>query len=428
MTRNLFQQLTLSELEKYTSELELAVENHAKWLSRINRTLICSLPADSNDLSEHPHQLCQLGRWYQQIEEPGLTADDTFRYLGEVHKAMHMTAKSLLLKQQTPHEQINPDEYDELIELSEELRFLINALRREFNHNRNLTAKLMGKVFENASEGVIITAPDTTIISVNKAFSEVTGYSAEEAIGQKPNMLHSGKQDEAFYQRMWDDLRREGQWQGEIWNCSKDGEIYLEWLSVTAVKDESSELTHYIGIFTDITSEKENEERLAHLAHYDQLTNLPNRILFDDRLKQALSLARRSNSKLAVMFLDLDGFKAINDNLGHNSGDRLLQQVAERLNECLRKSDTVARFGGDEFTILLSEIDSKESVIKIATKIIEAIAEPYDIDGCEASVTTSIGISLYPADGQQAQTLVKKADNAMYNAKRLGKNHHQFYS
>ena len=427
MNRDLIQQLTLSELETYTVELELAIENHSKWLSRVNRNLICNLPADAEDISENPHQLCHFGRWYHQIDDPGLVADETFSHLGDVHKTMHLAAKTLLLKEQS-HEPINPVEYDELIDLSNELRFLINTLRREFNQNSSLTAKLMGKVFENAGEGVVITAPDTTIISVNRAFTKVTGYSADEVIGKKPAMLQSGKQEPAFYRRMWEALEHDGQWQGEIWNCNKRGEVYLEWLSVTAVKDENGNLSHYIGIFSDITTEKENEERLAHLAHYDQLTNLPNRILFNDRLTQALALARRTRNRLAVMFLDLDGFKAINDSYGHAAGDELLQQVAKRLAECLRVSDTVARFGGDEFTIVLSEIDSKESAAMIANKVIDAIASPYNINGEDAHVTASLGISLYPVDGQQAHILLKKADNAMYHAKRHGKNHYEFYS
>jgi len=427
MYRDLFQQLSLSELDKYSSELEHAIENHAKWLSQINRTLICHLTPEANDLSEHPHHLCQFGRWYRKIDDPILATLESFQYIGEVHKSMHLKAGALLRKN-TQHLAIEPGEYDELIDLSEELRFLINALRRDLNHNRNLTSKLMGKVFENAGEGVIITAPDTSIISVNKAFSEVTGYSAEEVIGKKPDMLQSGRQDAEFYQRMWEELDNYGQWQGEIWNRNKRGEIYLEWLSIAAVKDDEGNLSHFVGIFSDITSEKENEERLEHLAHYDQLTGLPNRILFNDRLKQALALARRARNQVAVMFLDLDGFKAINDSLGHAAGDELLAQVAQRLSKCLRESDTVARFGGDEFTVVLPEIDGAESVAKIARKITEEVARPYDLDGIEASVTTSLGVSLYPADGQQPHTLVHKADNAMYHAKRHGKNHHEFYS
>jgi len=427
MYRYLFQQLNNDQLERYARELELAVENHAKWLSRINRTLICNLPAEYNDISTHPHHLCPFGRWYHGVDEPILAGTDSFQHIGEVHKQMHLAARKLLLKAQ--HNQpITVDEYDVLVKLIDELRFLITELRRELNQNQQITSRLMGKVFESANEGVIITAPDATIITVNKAFTAVTGYRPEEVIGKKPDILRSDRQDPAIYKRMWEDLESVGQWQGEIWNRNKQGEAYLEWLSITAVKDDEGNLSHYVAVFSDITSEKDNEERLHHLAHFDQLTNLPNRILFNDRFKQALALARRASNKVAVMFLDLDGFKAINDSLGHAAGDKLLSQVAERLVKCLRESDTVARFGGDEFTIVLPEFDSKESVSKIATKITEVIAEPFDINGTEACVTTSIGISLYPADGQHAHTLIAKADNAMYHAKRHGKNHYKFYS
>ena len=426
MYGDLFQQLTHDQLERYASELELAVENHAKWLAQVNRTLICELPAKSNDISEHPHHLCQFGRWYHGIDEPLLSSIDTFQHIGAVHKQMHLAARSLLLRA-SRKESTDPDEYDALVDLSNELRFLIAALRRDLNHNQHITSRLMGQVFENANEGVIITAPDSTIITVNRAFSKVTGYRPEEVIGKKPDLLRSSRQDSAFYQRMWEAVTTLGEWQGEIWNRNKKGDNYLEWLSISAVKDDEGNLSHYVGIFSDITSEKENEERLHRLAHYDQLTNLPNRILFNDRLKQALALARRARSQVAVIFLDLDGFKSINDSLGHAAGDELLRQVAGRLIECLRESDTVARFGGDEFTIVLPEIDGEESVDKIARKIIQEIARPYEIDDTEASITTSIGISLYPADGQQPHTLVQKADNAMYHAKRHGKNHHEFY-
>jgi diguanylate cyclase (GGDEF)-like protein/PAS domain S-box-containing protein len=427
MYRDLLQQLTLNELEIYSSELGMAVENHAKWLAQVNRTLICHLLPDPSDLSEHPEHLCHFGRWYYSIDNPSLTATEIFPQIGEVHKVMHHTARELLLKAKN-NKTISSAEYDELIEHSRELRFLISTLRRDLTHNINLTSKLMGKVFENAGEGVMITEPDTTIISVNSAFSDVTGYSSDEVIGQNPGILQSGRQDAEFYNRMWETLNTNGQWQGEIWNRNKRGEIYLEWLSIAAVKDNEGNLSHYIGIFSDITSEKESEERLEHLAHYDQLTGLPNRILFNDRLKQALTLARRARNKVAVMFLDLDGFKPINDRLGHAAGDELLAQVAKRLSQCLRKSDTVARFGGDEFTIVLPEISDQESVVKIARKIIKEIAIPYNLDGNEAGITTSLGISIYPTDGNQPHTLVQKADNAMYHAKRHGKNHHEFYS
>jgi len=424
MYRKLFQELTINEMEQYVTELESAVENHSRWLAGVNRTLICKLPPEAADLSETPHQFCQFGRWYHGIDNPYLSGIESFRRIGHVHERMHMVAKRLMQKQQT----ITTEEYDELVALTDELRTLANALRHDLNQNRNLVSKLMSKVFQNASEGVVITAPDSTIISVNRAFSEVTGYSAEEAIGQTPALLQSGRQSKDFYRRMWSELERFGQWQGEIWNRKKSGEDYLEWLSIAAVKDENGTLSHYVAIFSDITTAKDNEERLQYLAHYDQLTKLPNRILFNDRMQQAIANARRNEQKVAIMFLDLDGFKAVNDSLGHNAGDELLLQVAQRLTNCLRATDTVARFGGDEFTIVLPNIDDETSVIQVAQKIGREVAEPYTLDGHEASITTSIGISIYPDDGTDAQQLVEYADNAMYHAKRHGKNHHEFYA
>lgn len=424
MYRKLFQELTFNELEQYVSELENAVENHSRWLSDINRTLICKLQPEAADLDASAHHACQFGRWYHGIDNPHLASLEIFTKIGGVHERMHQVAKHLLQKQQT----ITTDEYDELVHLTSQLRTLANTLRNELNQNRNLVSKLMSEVFQNASEGVVITAPDSTIISVNRAFTEVTGYTSEEAIGNTPAMLQSGKQSKEFYQRMWTELDRYGQWQGEIWNRKKNGENYLEWLSIAAVRDENGELSHYVAIFSDITTAKDNEERLQYLAHYDQLTKLPNRILFNDRLQQAMAQAEREQRQVAVMFLDLNGFKAVNDTLGHNAGDDLLLQVAERLTNCLRATDTVARFGGDEFTIVLPSIDDRDSVSRIANKIGQEIARPYTLEGHEASITTSIGISLYPQDNDDSQHLVEYADNAMYQAKRHGKNHHEFYS
>lgn len=425
MYNSLLQQLTYSELERYVTELEQAIEYHARWMAQINRSLICHIPPEEKDLVENPDLLCKFGHWYHGIDNPVLTTLESFRAIAPVHRQMHQAARQLLLGKVTP-ERLTAH-YDELISLAETLRIRLNALLRELNQNRSLTSRLMSKVFENAHEGVIITAPDTTIISVNAAFSEVTGYSAEEAIGHKPSLLRSSKQDETFYAHMWHELSRYGQWQGELWNRSKSGEEYLEWLSITAVKDEQGDISHFVGIFSDITTEKESEEQLLYLAHYDQLTGLPNRILFNDRLRQAIAQARRNKLQVATMFLDLDGFKAINDTLGHRSGDELLSLVAARLTSCLRATDTVARFGGDEFTIVLAAIENRDDVIRIARKITDEVALPYLIDGEPATVTTSIGIALYPSDGKDPTLLIQRADNAMYHAKRHGKNHHEFY-
>ena len=421
----LFQQLTLNELDGYVRELQLAIENHARWMAQVNRVLICRLPPAPNDLAERPDHLCKFGHWYHGINNPVLTTLESFRAINPVHQKMHETAKQLLLVG-TDTESTTPL-YDELVALAEELRVRLHTLLHELNQNRDLTSRLMSQVFESASEGVIITDPETTIVSVNAAFTQVTGYSEEEAIGQKASMLRSGRQDKTFYAHMWHEINHFGQWQGEIWNRKKDGNDYLEWLSIAAVKDEQGEVSHYVGIFSDITTEKESEERLLYLAHYDQLTALPNRILFNDRLKQALAQAKREQLQVAVMFLDLAGFKAVNDTLGHTAGDEMLRQVAQRLTTCLRATDTVARFGGDEFTIVLPAIEDRDDVVVIANKITEEVARPYLLDGSEAAVTTSIGISLYPDDGKDTEVLIHRADNAMYHAKRHGKDHHEFY-
>ncbi len=230
-----------------------------------------------------------------------------------------------------------------------------------------------------------------------------------------------------FYQNLWRDLLHSNHWEGEIWNKRKDGKIYPEWLSITAVMDDSGEVSHYIAIFSDITSQKDSEERLYYLAHYDNLSKLPNRLAFHDRLRQAISRAKRSQNEVAVMFLDLDGFKEVNDTLGHNAGDQVICEVAIRLSAAMRETDTIARFGGDEFTILLSEIEERKGIETAAQKIIDAVAKPIHIEGADALVTTSIGISLFPQDGDDIDTLIRQADMAMYAAKEAGKNKFLFY-
>jgi diguanylate cyclase (GGDEF)-like protein/PAS domain S-box-containing protein len=426
MSNRLFQQLTLDELRHYTSDLEQAIEHHAHWISQINRTLICQLPPDASDIAEHPHHLCKFGRWYHSMDNPAITTLESFRAIEPIHRQVHRAAKQLLISRNNSKE-LTPL-YDELLAQAELLRRQLNHFLRELNQNRDIIARLMSKVFENAREGVMITTPDTTIISINAAFSEMTGYSEEEVIGKDPSLLRSMRQDDIFYAHMWQELQRFGTWQGEIWNRHRDGHDYLEWLSITAVKNDHGEVSHYVAVYSNITTASENEERLRYLAHYDQLTGLPNRILFSDRLQQAIVHANRNRLQVAVMFLDLDGFKAVNDTLGHHSGDEMLRQVAQRLTTCVRATDTVSRFGGDEFTIVIVALEGTDDVVRVAKKINQEVARPYEIDGATASITTSIGISFYPADGKEPGQLIQYADNAMYHAKRHGKNHHEFYS
>ncbi|VAW73031.1 Sensory box/GGDEF family protein [hydrothermal vent metagenome] len=283
------------------------------------------------------------------------------------------------------------------------------------------------RVFESTMEGIMITNTKGTILAVNPAFTEITGYTAVEAIGKTPEILHSGHQDEAFYEDMWRTLLATGHWQGEVWNRRKSGEVYPEWLAITAIHDDSGKTSQYAALFSDISEQKKNAKQLAHQAYHDSLTDLPNRLLFDDRLNMALAHAQRNNTMLAVMFLGLDRFKNINDSLGHAIGDRLLQDVAERLTQSMRQEDTVARMGGDEFTILLSHILHADNAAEVAEKILAAFEQPLHIDGHELFITFSIGISIYPGDANQSESLKKNADTAMYRAKERGRNNYQFY-
>jgi diguanylate cyclase (GGDEF)-like protein/PAS domain S-box-containing protein len=288
--------------------------------------------------------------------------------------------------------------------------------------------RLSAQVFVNSAEAIVITDIQNNIIQVNKAFTDITGYSEEEVIGKNPSVLKSGQQGREFYRQMWQVLLETGCWQGEIMDRRKSGEIYPKWLSIAVVRDEQGAITNYIALFSDITERKASFDRIQHLAHYDALTHLPNRALLSDHIDLAIAGAKRNNSKLAVVFLDLDRFKIVNDTMGHHVGDTLLLAVAERLQQCVRESDTVARLGGDEFVILLNIINEDQDAALVAQKVIDLIGKPFTLGEYRAEIGTSIGISIYPAHGADKFTLLKHADAAMYTAKEKGRNNFQFYS
>jgi diguanylate cyclase (GGDEF)-like protein/PAS domain S-box-containing protein len=290
------------------------------------------------------------------------------------------------------------------------------------------SSSLLANVFASTTEGILITNENGRIVMVNEAFSAVTGYELSEVLGKNPRFLRSGRQNPSFYQEMWKKLIGADHWQGEIWNRRKDGEIYLESLSISVVRNLEGKITNYVGVYTDITARKKEEERLQYLATHDPLTNLPNRILFNDRLNQALARAQRNRRLVGLLFIDLDGFKAINDNFGHEKGDRLLQTVARRLSGSIRHSDTVARVGGDEFTGLMEDLSDVQSASGVAAKILSSISRPFQVDDNQIQISASIGISIYPIDGGTAEILLRKADIALYRAKALGKNRFQFHS
>ncbi len=314
-------------------------------------------------------------------------------------------------------------EHDQVSHLEQVLREREQAL---LESQRNL--RLSKQVIDATLDGVVITNAEGVIESVNPAFTKLTGYSAEEAVGKTPALLKSGRHDKTFYEALWTSLRETGHWQGEIWNRRKTGEIYPEWLTITEIRDDIGGEHKYAGVFSDISERKESEQQIRALAYYDALTGLPNRRLFHDRLGLALSQMRRHEQKLAVMFIDLDLFKRINDTLGHDAGDAVLVEMAARLKTCVRESDTVSRMGGDEFTILMPEIRGPDDAAHLARRVVASLREPLTFDGRELYVTSSVGIAIFPDDGETADELTRSADTAMYRAKELGRNNYQLYT
>ena len=288
--------------------------------------------------------------------------------------------------------------------------------------------RLSSRVFSDTHEGIIITDSHKKIIDVNPAYCEITGFSHEDIIGQLYGNQNSGKQSPAFYQEMWQNINDEGYWQGELWNLKKNGDLYAELLTISSLKNEDNIIVNYVSVFTDITSSKHQQEQLNMMAHYDVLTGLPNRALFVDRFAQAIAHSKRTGKLLAVCFLDLDSFKPINDNYGHDVGDKLLIEVSERIKQSIRTEDTVSRQGGDEFALLLNDIESTEQCTHTLERIHYALSLPYFIESNYHKISASSGATLYPTDNGDIDTLVRHADQAMYKAKIAGKNRFHLFN
>ncbi len=286
--------------------------------------------------------------------------------------------------------------------------------------------ELAAGVFAHTFEGIMITDANDTILSVNPAFTVITGYEQAEAVGQTPRLLHSQRQTEQFYREMWGVLTATGEWRGEIWNQRKDGDIYLQWTSITTIKDAAGQPHRRISVMTDITEMRRKDEHIRHQAYHDTLTGLPNRMLLQNRLEHAIKSAQHDETRIAVLFIDLDRFKVINDSLGHIVGDELLQYAAKRLSKSVRASDTLSRQGGDEF-VILTVIDHITDAAHIAEKVIADMNAPFEIGGHSLSAGASIGISIYPQDGGDTATLLRNADIAMYAAKEAGRRTFRFF-
>ena len=287
--------------------------------------------------------------------------------------------------------------------------------------------RLAASVFDNAHEGIMITDARGVIVEVNSTFSELTGYAHDEAVGQTADLLKSGHHDADFYREMWATISNQGFWRGEVWNRKKTGEIFVEQLTISTVRDANEQISHFVAIFSDITQTKQNQQRLEHLAHFDALTQLPNRMLLADRLQLAMEKTKRDQKMLAVCYLDLDGFKPVNDQYGHATGDRLLVEVAQRLRQYVRGGDTVARLGGDEFVLLFADLNNVHECDHAASRILAALAMPFILAGHGVSISASIGVTLYPTDGADADTLLRHADQAMYVAKQGGRNRYHLF-
>jgi diguanylate cyclase (GGDEF)-like protein/PAS domain S-box-containing protein len=288
--------------------------------------------------------------------------------------------------------------------------------------------RLAANALEHSAESVVISDAGGRIVSVNKAFTTMTGYSQTHVVGRPLAFIQSDDHDPAFYARVWDAVDKFGHWQGEIWGKRMNGERYPQGTSISQVKDRAGRASHYVCVSSDITKYKQYEARLAFIAHHDALTDLPNRLSFQTHLREVLVRARSDHSLVALMFIDLDRFKLINDSLGHVVGDQLLKAAAQRLTGCIRQSDLVARLGGDEFVVVLDRVKSPQEVAKVAVKLIDVLAAPFSLAGHELSVSASIGVSCYPQDGADVDVLLKHADAAMYRAKEMGRNTFQFFS
>ena len=313
------------------------------------------------------------------------------------------------------------DEHGELVAVVETLHDMTYRKRTE------AALHLTASVFENSQEGIVITDAANCIVNVNGAFTHVTGYRLDEVIGKPPSVLKSGLQDRAFYEAMWERLRTTGQWHGEVWNRKKNGEFYPEILNINEVRNAEGEVVNYVGMFSDITDLKNTQKRLENLANYDALTGLPNRVLLADRLHQALANAKRQGRLLAVCFLDLDGFKPINDQYGHEAGDRFLVEMAKRLTGALRAGDTVARLGGDEFVLLVADLRDYAELEVVLVRVLDFVAMPVLIGDLPLKVSASVGVTIFPLDESDADTLLRHADQSMYQAKQLGRNRYQLF-
>lgn len=427
----LYASLTIAEAVVKLRETgaEAAIVEHGKGKPAsiiTERDLIALLAEEVSALTLQElatHELFCVPRDMSLLHAVDLLREKGFRHLGvvECDEAGNPTEKLCGLLSFT--DILSSIEYEYVNQLRVALEARDLALKTSTEH-----LLLAQKVIEASLDGIIITDCRGVIQAVNPSFTTLTGYSSEEVIGKTPAVLSSGRHDKEFYKAMWDSMLLQGYWQGEVWNKRKNGEIYAEWLTITGIRNSKGTVRQFAAIFSDITDRKLKEEQIHSMAYYDELTGLANRRLLLDRLKQALANAHFHKHKMGLLFLDLDLFKRINDSLGHQAGDEVLQQIARRLEASIREGDSVARLGGDEFLVLVPEVESLHLLEVLAGRLINVLTKPLNVQQNHLVVSTSIGISVYPDDGKTPETLLKHADTAMYRAKEAGRNSYCFYN
>lgn len=427
----LYASLTITEavlrLREAGEEAAIVEHGHNKPTSIITeRDLISLLAEEVNALTLQElatHTLFCVPKDMSLMHAVDLLREKGFRHLGVMECDTNGNPTEELCGLLSFTDILSSIEYEYVTQLRGALEARDLALKTSTEH-----LILAQKVIEASLDGIIITNSKGIIQTVNPSFTTLTGYSAEEVIGQTPAMLSSGRHDKEFYQSMWNSMLAQGYWQGEVWNRRKNGEVYAEWLTITGIRNNQGVIRQFAAIFSDITDRKLKEEQIHSMAYYDELTGLANRRLLLDRLKQALANAHYHKHKMGVLFLDLDLFKRINDSLGHQAGDEVLQQIARRLEQSVREGDSVARLGGDEFLVLVPEVESLPLLEALAARLISVLTKPLNIQQNHLVISTSIGISVFPDDGETPEVLLKHADTAMYRAKEAGRNSYCFYN
>ena len=450
-----FLAVVLSGVQQPLDLIFREMETHRNMLDELNKKLI-----ESDDRLNRAQAVAGVGSWYLDIATNVLTwSDETYRLFGQQVGtpqtfetfASHIHPDDLPSVFAAWENALQGNVYDieHRIVVGDQIRWVREIAEVTFAADGRPLAglgtvqditerkkvdqqqRIAATAFE-AQEGMVVTDANSIILRVNQAFTEITGYSAEEVLGETPRILKSGRHDSAFYSAMWASIKTAGAWQGEIWNRRKDGEVYPEWLTITAVSGDAGEISNYVATLTDITLRKAAADEIEHLAFYDSLTKLPNRRLLLDRLNQALVSSARSKRQGSLFFIDLDNFKILNDTLGHDKGDQLLEQVAQRLVTCVREGDTVARLGGDEFVVMLTDLsenleEAGAQTETVGEKILDTLNQPYQLGGVEHLSTPSIGVTLFRSPHKSEDELLKRADLAMYQAKAAGRNTLRFF-